>query len=117
MVRWVYAMLLATALALALVWQGAGMRQTGYDLARLGEQMADQKAQSAMLEAHLSKLASPQRVTTLVAYLGLDLQPPAPAAGSGQIAIAQRTTPAAPAAHAAGSIGPGTVSVAAAPGF
>ncbi len=99
MFRWIYAMVVATGLALALVWQGAGMREDGYAVARLQKQISDQKAQTAMLETHLSKLKSPQRVTTLVAYLGLNLQPPVPAA-----------EPARP-------LDSGTVSVAAATGF
>jgi len=99
MFRWMYALVIATALALALVWQGAGMRQVGYDVERLHQQIADQQAQTAMLETHLSKLKSPQRVTTLVAYLGLDLQPPVPAAAP------------------AGPLDSATVSMAAATGF
>ncbi len=97
MFRWVYAMVIATGLALALVWQGAGMREDGYAVARLQQQISDQQAQTAMLETHLSKLKSPQRVTTLVAYLGLDLQPPVPAAtpvgplDSGMVSVASAT--------------------------
>lgn len=93
MVRCICALTLATALALALVWQGAGMRRAGYAVERLHEQISDQQAQSASLEAQLSKLKNPERVTTLVAYLGLDLRPPVPPAEAAPAAGVRQSKP------------------------
>ena len=117
MFRCLYAMVLVTALALALVWQGSGMRAAGYDVERLRGQIADQKAQTAMFEAHLSKLKSPQRVTTLVAWLGLDLQEQVPAPEPQEMVIARNTSPYVPGARAASPVDAGTMSVAVAPGL
>ncbi|MFW6189529.1 MAG: hypothetical protein ACOC7T_03765 [Planctomycetota bacterium] len=68
---------LATALALAVVWQGAELRDTGYRAQELRDRISEQKARRQIYLAHLSKLKSPQRITRLVAYLGLDLEEPA----------------------------------------
>jgi hypothetical protein len=107
-------MVILTALALVLVWQGAGLRATGYEVEKLQERIADQKALTAMYETHLSKLKNPQRVTTLVGWLGLDLKQPVPEAEPQETLIAHDAAPAAGAhAPAAG----GAVSVASAPGF
>jgi len=117
MARCIYAMLIATALALALVWQGAEVRSVGYELEELREQVAEQKALSAIYEAHLSKLKSPQRVTALVAWLGLDLEEPVPPAAAGGTAVALNGGPVAPAARPLSTTDAGAVAVAAAPGF
>lgn len=114
MVRGIYVVVVATALALVLVWQGAGLRATGYEVARLQGRIADQKALTAMYETHLSKLKNPQRVTTLVGWLGLDLKQPVPQAETQEPLIAGE---AAPAAGARTPAEQGAVSVAAAPGF
>ena len=121
MVRGIYVLVLVTALALVLVWQGAGLRATGYEVEKLQERIADQKALTAMYETHLSKLKNPQRVTTLVGWLGLDLQQPVPDAAPQEQAVAHDGAPAdgahAPADGARTPAAPGATSVAAAPGF
>jgi hypothetical protein len=72
--RLLYVLALVTALALALVWQSARVRQAGYRAAELRAQIAEQKAERAVHGAHLSKLRSPQRVVSLVRWLGLELE-------------------------------------------
>lgn len=67
-------LVLATAFALAVVYQNARIRQTGYELSGLYGKIAEQRAELALHKAHLSKLKSPQRIIALVAWLGLDLQ-------------------------------------------
>ncbi len=78
-----YALALLTALALALVWQSARIRQSGYRVAELRAQIAEQKAELALHEAHLSKLRSPQRIVGLARWLGLELEQRAVVAAHG----------------------------------
>ena len=74
-------LVLATALALAVVHQNARIRQAGYELSEVRAQITEQRAELAIHKAHLSKLKNPQRILSLVAWLGLDLQErPVPAA-------------------------------------
>lgn len=88
MVRGVFIMLVLTALALLLVWQGAELRATGYEVERLQQRIADQNALTAIYQAHLSKLKNPARVTTLVGWLKLDLQQQVPEAAADDTALA-----------------------------
>ncbi len=87
----IYVLALATALALAVAWQGARLRRTGYRVQELKEAVAQQQYRCDMYRAHLSKLKSPQRITALVEWLGLDLleQPPHLA----ESALAEATQP------------------------
>ncbi|MCK4284287.1 MAG: hypothetical protein KAX44_08220 [Candidatus Brocadiae bacterium] len=71
--KFVYGIALATALALCVVWQNAGLRTLGYRLQDLREEIAEQEAEGAIYLAHLSKLSNPQRIAGLIAWLGLDL--------------------------------------------
>ncbi len=71
--RLLYFMILATFLALAVVWENAALRRAGYRLEQLRAQVAEQRAEKVAYQAHLSKLRNPQRVLGLVKYLGLDL--------------------------------------------
>ena len=66
-------LLLATALALAVVWQNAALRQAGRRLESLRAELAEERAEQLTYRAHLSKLRSPQRILRLVQWLGLDL--------------------------------------------
>jgi len=66
-------LLLATALALAVVWQNAALRQAGRRLESLRAELAEERAEQLTYRAHLSKLSSPQRILRLVQWLGLDL--------------------------------------------
>ncbi|MHC4592142.1 MAG: hypothetical protein ACYS8L_05545 [Planctomycetota bacterium] len=70
----VYVAALATGLALAVVWQSAALCEAGYRLEELEAQAAEQEAEGAIYESHLSKLKNPQRILGLVAWLGLDLR-------------------------------------------
>jgi len=80
--RLFYFLLLATALALAVVWQNAALRQAGRRLEALRSEVAGQRAEQLIYRAHLSKLRNPQRIVRLVQWLGLDLSerqvPPVP---------------------------------------
>ncbi|MHC4789694.1 MAG: hypothetical protein ACYS8K_10905 [Planctomycetota bacterium] len=69
-----YLILLSTLLALGVVWQSATIRQTGYRLEELQDQIAEQEAEAALFQAQLSKLRNPQRIVALVNWLGLELQ-------------------------------------------
>lgn len=69
-----YFMLLATVLALAVVWENAALRQAGYRLEKARAAVAEQRAQRIINQAHLSKLRNPQRILALVKWLGLDLR-------------------------------------------
>jgi hypothetical protein len=68
-----YFMLLATFLALAVVWENAALRRAGYRLGQLRAQVAEQRAEQIVNQAHLSKLRNPQRILDLVKWLGMDL--------------------------------------------
>jgi hypothetical protein len=68
-----YFMLLATFLALAVVWENAALRHAGYRLEQLRAQVAEQRAEQIVNQVHLSKLRNPQRILGLVKWLGLDL--------------------------------------------
>ena len=84
----VYVLLLATVLGLAVVWQSADLRRTGYRLERVQARIAEQQADKAVHAAHLAKLKSPRRVLGLVGWLGLDLQQ-SPLAGPDRAPLAQ----------------------------
>lgn len=71
--RFIYAVVLATMLALCLVRQNAALRTVGYRLEDLREEIAEEEAERAIYLAHVSKLRNPQRILSLVAWLGLDL--------------------------------------------
>lgn len=71
-----YLILLGTVLALAVVWQNAMLRRTGYRIQELGTQAAEHRSQAAACRAHLGKLRNPRRIVRLVARLGLDLRAP-----------------------------------------
>jgi hypothetical protein len=71
--RFLCLLLLATALALAVVWQNAALRQEGRRLESLRAELAEERAEQLTYRAHLSKLSSPQRILRLVQWLGLDL--------------------------------------------
>lgn len=70
--------LLGTALALAVVRQSAILRQAGYRLEELRGDIAEEKAEYAVCEAHVCKLRSPKRILALAERLGLELERPAP---------------------------------------
>lgn len=72
----VYGLVGATALALAVVYESAALRRTGYRLQELRAEIAEQQAERSIYQSHLSKLRNPQRIMRLVAWLGLDLQEP-----------------------------------------
>jgi hypothetical protein len=78
--------LLATALALAVVHQSATLRRAGYRLEEVRREIAEEKADYAVHEAHVCKLRSPQRILALAERLGLDLERSTP----------EQTTPARP---------------------
>jgi len=86
-----YVILLGTVLALAVVWQNALLRNTGYHIQELRTQTAEQRSQRAAYRAHLSKLRNPRRIVRLVAWLGLDLRAPsvAPIDGTAVAAAGQ----------------------------
>jgi hypothetical protein len=69
-------MLLATGLALAVVWQGAVSRGVGYTIQDLHAEQEELRAQHAIYRAHLSKLKNPGRVRRLVSCLGFNLHEP-----------------------------------------
>jgi cell division protein FtsL len=71
-------LLIATILALALVWQAAWRRQNGYRLDELRCEIAEQKAQRATYRNHISKLRNPRRITELAEQHGLELHRPIP---------------------------------------
>jgi hypothetical protein len=71
--------LLATALALAVVYQSAALRQAGYRLEEARRDIAEEKADYAVYEAQVCKLRSPQRILALAERLGLELERPTPA--------------------------------------
>jgi cell division protein FtsL len=77
----VFCILLATALALAVVHQSAVLRQTGYRLEQVSREIAEEKTEYAVHEAHVCKLRSPKRILALAEQLGLDLEHPAPEDG------------------------------------
>jgi len=72
----IYALLIATVLALAVVYQSATRLRIGYQLQDLRSQIVEQQAERVLYQTHLSKLRNPKRVMRLVAWLGLDLQAP-----------------------------------------
>jgi len=76
MSKMIYLVALSTALGMAVVCQGAVLRRTGYEVEDLQNQLAELEAQATTYRAHLSRLRNPQRITGLVAWLGLDLQEP-----------------------------------------
>ena len=76
MTRTIYVMLLATALALAVVRQGASLRHAVYNVEGLRNQVAEMDSMAATYRTHLSKLKNPERISGLVAWLALDLQQP-----------------------------------------
>lgn len=78
MTKCIYIMALAAVLALGCVWQAVRLRSAGYRIQELSQQIAEEQHSRELYRAHLSKLKSPGRITTLVAWLGLDLQEPAP---------------------------------------
>lgn len=69
----VYIMVLATALGLAVVRQAACLREAGYRQAELRGQIAEVREDRLVLDAHLAKLRSPQRILALTERLGLNL--------------------------------------------
>jgi cell division protein FtsL len=71
--KFIYLLAVATAVALCVVRQNAALRATGYRVQDLREEVADQEGERATYQAHLSKLRNPQRIQSLVAWLGLDL--------------------------------------------
>ncbi|MFO7959231.1 MAG: hypothetical protein R6X33_19260 [Candidatus Brocadiia bacterium] len=71
-----YVLLLGTVLALAVVWQNATLRRTGYRVQELRTQAAEQRSRTAAYRAHLGKLRNPRRIVRLVAWLELDLRAP-----------------------------------------
>jgi len=86
-------LVLATAFALAVVYQNARIRQTGYELSGLYGKIAEQRAELALHKAHLSKLKSPQRILALVTWLGLDLQE-RPVVADARVPGGEESTPA-----------------------
>jgi hypothetical protein len=72
----VYLMIVATGLALGVVWQGAMTRRMGYSIQDLRAEGEELRAQRAIYRAHLSKLKNARRVSTLVSRLGFNLQEP-----------------------------------------
>jgi len=74
--RALYVLLIATALALAVVWQNTLQRQAGYRLQELDSEIAEQEAQQAVQKTHVSKLRNPQRIRQLASEYGLELRQP-----------------------------------------
>ncbi len=93
-----YVMVLATALALAVVWQNALLRSTGYRVHELHTRVAEQHSEQAAHRAHLSRLRNPRRVAHLVSWLGLELEAPSvgPAAGTAVASSEHEPEPAPP---------------------
>jgi cell division protein FtsL len=75
-----YLVVLGAALALAVVWQSARMREVGYRTQELRTELNQCHAELAARRAHLSKLKNPRRIVALVDWLGLELHEPEPAA-------------------------------------
>jgi len=69
-----YLLVVATALALTAVYQSNARLRVGYRLDELRSQIVEQRAESVLYQAQLSKLKNPQRILRLVAWLGLDLE-------------------------------------------
>jgi hypothetical protein len=101
--KFVVCILLATALALAVVYQSTTLRRAGYRLEEVRREIAEEKADYAVHEAHVCKLRSPQRILALAERLGLNLERPTPeqsapaGRGSGQGAQDVRQNAAPPA--------------------
>lgn len=70
----IYIMLVATALALAIVWQRTWQRDTGYRIDRLSREIAEQEEARKTLLSHVSKLENPQRIMDIVDRYGLRLR-------------------------------------------
>jgi len=101
----IYAMLIATTLALALVWQSAERRAAGYHLADLRSEIEEQKVLGATYRGHVSRLKNPMRIMELMERYGIELaeQTPAPAAEPETEAGPAPPRAARPDSHAAGS--------------
>jgi len=70
----IYLALVATALALCIVYQGARLRSVGYSLEELRREIAEQRTDRAIYLAQLSRLKNPGRILGLLARLGIDLR-------------------------------------------
>lgn len=68
-----YALAVATGLALLVIWQSTLVRTTGYQLARLESAVRKATARKHKYKAQITKLKSPRRIFRLVKQLGIPL--------------------------------------------
>ena len=82
--RVIYIIVVATTLAVAVVWQRGQQRDLGYRLEKLNSEVADQEEQRDTYRVHVSKLKSPQRILNIVKQYGLHLRasPTVPSVGT-----------------------------------